>query len=128
MNDVLDLDALRPAKRIVKLGGKEIDVSWVPVGITFELSDIINRSAKLDQKKLSGNDAEETMIAYDLTLEMCVVFCSWKHPEMDKQWFRENVDNAQLTVLADEIRKALVRSYEGVDLKNAEAAGVENAS
>jgi hypothetical protein len=120
-NAILDLDVLRPPRRIVKLGGKEIDVSYVPVGITFEIDDINQEIAKLDVEKLSAG-GEEVRKAFDLTVRLCVAFCQWRHPEMDEAWFRGNVDAQQIRLLAEEIREALVRAYKGIDPKNAGAA------
>lgn len=121
MSAVQDLDVLRPEKRVVKLGGKQIDVSFIPLGITFDLEDIIRQLGELDQKELaSGGPAARK--AFDLTIKLCSAFCTLKNPEMDEQWFRENVDSIQLQALATEIRGALSRAYAGLDPKNAEAA------
>jgi hypothetical protein len=117
---VLDLDVLRPKKRRVKLGGKTIDVSFVPLGITFDLEDVMQEIYKLDQKAVKEGGAEARK-AFDLTVRMCAVFCSVDNPEMDEAWFRSNVDAVQLHGLANEIRRALNQAYEGIDLKNAEA-------
>ena len=34
---IVDLDILKPPKKIIKLGGVQIDVSFVPCGITWEI-------------------------------------------------------------------------------------------
>jgi hypothetical protein len=118
---VLDLDVLRPKKRIVKLGGHEIDCSFVPLGITFDLEDVTQEMAKIDQKKVLTGGAEARK-AFDLSVKLCAIFCSWKHPDMTDQWFRENVDGVQLHGLANAIRQALTQAYAGIDPKNGEAA------
>lgn len=120
---VLDLDILRPARRIVRLGGKDIDVSFLPVAITFDVVEILQQAGKLDAKKAADGGAEGRK-GLDLTIKLCATFCTWKHPELDEQWFRDNTTAEQLTALTEEIKAALTRSYKGVDdPKNAAAAG-----
>jgi len=120
---VLDLDVLRPKRRIVKLGGHEVDCSFVPLGITFDLEEITQKIASLDQDEVrKGGAAAKT--AFNLAVDMCSIFCSLKHPDMTPQWFQENVDGVQLNGLASEIRRALEMAYAGIDPKNAEAAQV----
>ena len=41
MSNVIDLDILRPEQKLVKLGGHEIDLSFIPCGITFEIDQIV---------------------------------------------------------------------------------------
>lgn len=119
-DSVLDLDVLRPKKRVVKLGGHEIDCSFVPLGITFDLEDITQEMATLDQDAILKGGPEARK-AFDLAVRMCAVFCSLKHPDMTEEWFRANVDGIQLHGLAGEIRASLQRAYAGIDPKNAEA-------
>jgi len=122
MSSVIDLDVLRPKRRIVKLGGKEIDVSFLPVAITFDVAEILNQAGKLDAKKAAAGGTEGRK-GLDLTIKLCATFCSWKHPDLDEQWFRENTTAEQITMLTEEIKAALGRSYKGVDeSKNGEAA------
>ena len=47
MSKVIDLDILRPDSKLIKLGGKEIDVSFIPCGITFELDSIVQQLLKV---------------------------------------------------------------------------------
>ena len=114
MGEVVDLDILRPEPVIVKLKGFEIDVSYIPCAITFKADDLM--------KKMNGFDAEEvqkggeaTEEAFDATIELCSLFCSWKHPEMTKKWFFENTDPIQINKLAETIQNTLLRSYNGAE-------------
>ena len=118
MAKVLDLDVLRPAKDTVKLGGKDIDVSFLPLGLTFDIDDIITESSKLDQKKLTANDSAEIKKAFNLSVKLCVVFCEHQYPEMDRAWFDNNTTAIQIKQLGEKIREALTRAYEGIDPKN----------
>jgi hypothetical protein len=110
---VKDLDVLRPEPKLVKLGDREIDVSFIPCGITFDIDQIIQKLNKLDREKLQAG-GDETRIALDLSIQLCSTFCSRKYPEMDKLWFEENVSTLQIEAFASEIQGALIRAYAGI--------------
>jgi hypothetical protein len=110
MNEVLDLDVLRPTAKHIQLGGEKIDVSFIPCGITFEVDKIIRGMQKFDQKKLEEG-GDETRKAFDMTLDLCVLFCSVDHPEMDRKWFERNTSPAQVQAMAEAIRDSLLASY-----------------
>jgi len=112
--EIIDLDILRPEKRVLRIATKEIDVSFIPTGLTFDIDNIVIEMSKLDQKKLPG-DPEEVKKAFNLTVELCALFCSWKNPELTQEWFMENTDAKQLNILAQEIRKTLNQSYAGIE-------------
>jgi hypothetical protein len=110
---VIDLDTLRPEPQIVKIGGREIDVSFVPCGITFELDDIVQQLVKLDAKKVQG-DREEMRRAFGLGVKLCAIFCEHKYPDMNEAWFLENCQPDQINGFTGAVQAALVRSYQGV--------------
>jgi hypothetical protein len=115
LNDIVDLDILRPKKVCVTLAGKIINVSFIPVGITFEMDQLVRDLMKIDQEKMNANvGGQETKIALDLTIKMCALFASVEHPEMDENWFRINTDPEQIGKMAALIKDALLRSYKGV--------------
>ena len=117
-----DLDVLRPEPKFIRLGGKDIDISFIPCGITFEVDALIQELGMISQEDLSKG-GEEARKGFDLSIALCATFCSHKHPELTKEWFLENVDGAQIKGFSLAIREALVRAYAGVqtDPKNVEA-------
>jgi hypothetical protein len=117
MPEVRDLDVLRPEKVIVKLAGKEIDVSFVPTGLTFDIDSLVREMQTLDSKKIVANDPEESRKGFNLTVRLCAAYCQWQHPEMDEAWFMKNTSVQQINVLGTAIRDALEKAYEGIDLK-----------
>ena len=120
MARVVDLDVLRPEQVIVKLGGNDIDVTIMPLALTFDVSDLLTKSAALDQKKLTANDPKEVQKAFDLTVDMCVLFCEHQFPDMNRDYFTSKVTVAEINALGTEIRDALTRAYGGIDPKNSE--------
>lgn len=111
---VEDLDILRPEPRAVRIGGKDIDVSFIPCGITFEVDSIVRELQGISSDKLLAN-GEETKRAFELSVRLCAAFCSHKYPELDEEWFMENVDAAQVKAFSTAIKDALVRAYAGIE-------------
>jgi hypothetical protein len=122
--EIIDLDVLRPKSRVVRLGGKEIDVSFVPCAITWEVDNLRREIVKIDPVK-AQEGGEETKKAFDATVELCTVFCSRKHPEMTRDWFLDNTDPLQINNLATLIMETLTRSYAGVEAYSKNPAAVE---
>lgn len=114
MDNVLDLDILRPDKKLIKLNGKTFDVSFIPLGITFEVDDIIRELGGIKQQDV-GEDKEKTKKAFELTVKLCSVFASYKNPEMTPEWFLDNVSANQINEFAAAIKDALIVSYKGVE-------------
>jgi hypothetical protein len=113
MTDIVDLDILRPKRKCVRLANKTIDVSMIPCGITFEIDQIVRDLMKLDQKQIKEGGTV-TRDALDLTIKLCATFARVNNPEMTEAWFRANVDAVQTQKMAEIIKDALLRSYEGV--------------
>ncbi len=111
---VIDLDILRPEPQLVKMAGREIDVSFVPCGITFELDEIVQQLVKLDAGTIQ-NDVTEQRRAFDLGVRLCAIFCKRKYPDMDEEWFLDNASSQQITGFANAIQSALMRSYAGIE-------------
>jgi hypothetical protein len=110
---VEDLDILRPEPRIIRIGGKEIDVSFIPCGITFEVDSIVQELSKIDATKLSGTDPEVKK-GFVLSIQLCLAFCTYRYPELNQEWFEQNVSASQIKVFAGAIEDALKLAYAGV--------------
>jgi hypothetical protein len=113
MSNIIDLDILRPDSRIIKIGGREIDVSFIPCGITFDLDAIVQQLVQLDEKKIR-KDPKEMRRAFDLGIKLCAVFCQHKYPDMDEKWFLDNASAEQVNSFTTEIQSALMECYAGV--------------
>ena len=111
--EVLDLDLLRPEQKIIKLGGKEIDVSFIPCGITFEVDRITREIGALDFEKVQEG-GDETEKAFKLSMQLCAVFCQINNPEMDEAWFKRHANPQQVNALVTEIKSTLYKGYEQV--------------
>jgi hypothetical protein len=112
-SQVQDLDILRPKTRNVKIGGREFDLSFIPVGITYEVDEIVRQIVKLDLKELAKN-GEETKKGLDLSVKLCVTFLQFKDPTCDMSWFLANVSPIQTEKLANIIQETLQESYKGI--------------
>ncbi|MEK8132909.1 hypothetical protein WMW72_34010 [Paenibacillus filicis] len=98
---ILDLDKVIAAQRIVKLAGKEIDVSKIPSRVTLELAE------KSDELKSGGKNS------FPMVLEMVVKVCKPSFPEITKDWIVDNTSLDQLTALIDFILNPVKERAEG---------------
>ena len=120
MMQVEDLDILRPTARILRLGGKDIDVSFIPCGITFEVDKLVRDLQTINAEKIQEN-GDDTKHALNISIDLCVAFCSHKYPEMDRAWFASNVDVQQVKQFVEAIQEALIRAYAGVQVESKNA-------
>ena len=108
--DVLDLDILRPKKRIVKIGGKEIDAGFIPLAITWDVDKLVQELSSFDEEKLRT----ESRRALELSCEFCSVFCH-EHPDMTPDWFMENTSALQINAFVSVIKDTLTEAYNGIE-------------
>lgn len=112
MNNVIDLDILKPEKKIIKFNGNEIDVSFIPLAITFEIDELCNKLVSISK---SGDVVSDITVQKDLfncALDIVTTFCSYKYPEMDKKWFMENATALQIGTFTEAIRGAISKSVQ----------------
>lgn len=119
---VIDLDILRPEQQIIRLNEKDIDVSFIPVGVTFEVDKIVNELVAINSNKMNEGGAE-AMHAFQLAIQLCAVFCAHQYPEMNEDWFMKNTNPMQIQAFAQAIQSTLSNTYAGVmrNSKNARA-------
>lgn len=110
---VTDLDTLRPEAKFIKLAGYEIDVSFVPCGIVFDLDPIIEELQTITEVEIK-TIPEKAKKAFELAIKLCSVFCSHKYPNLTPEWFYENTDSMQVEAFASSIKDALNRAYNGI--------------
>jgi len=119
---IVDLDTIRPEQKIIRLGGKDIDVSFIPCGITFEVDSIIRELSTIGQDKILEN-GDDTNKAFNLSVKLCSTFCSHKYPELDEEWFFENTDAKQIQAFSKAIQESLINAYLGIDTSKNLKAG-----
>lgn len=116
---VHDLDVLRPQPEYVKLGGKKIDISFIPAGVAMdvmviqqELEKLTNTPEKLKRVQTGGKEAKRS---FEIAAELCAAIVSAQYPEMDKEWLLNHTDSIQIRALLDHITAAVFRSLETVE-------------
>ena len=92
---ILDLDKLVPEKRIIRLAGKEIDVSKIPSRVTLEIAQ------KADVLK-SGSEE-----SFPLLLELVVQICKPSQPDINADWLVDNTSLDQLIALIEFVLEPL---------------------
>ncbi len=124
-----DLDVLRPQPEDVKLGGKKIDISFIPAGVAMdmmtlqeELSKLTNTPEKLKKVAAGGKEAGRT---FEIAADLCAAITKSQHPEMDKDWLLKNTDVLQIKALVEYVTTAVSSSLDSAeddDIKNPPAA------
>ena len=109
---VLNLDLLRPEGRIVMIAGKEVDLSFIPCGIVFDVNDAVMQLDEIVRevgqvKMLAGG--KEAGRAFDVMIKLCAIVTECQHPELTEEFLRRNLSVKQLELLAEEIKDLLAR-------------------
>lgn len=116
---VQDLDLLRPKPEYVRLGGNDIDISFIPSGVAVDIMALQDRIAELsgDPDKMARvrEGKKEALEVFDLSAELCAKITSCQYPEMTKEWLLKHTSVAQLRVLVDRVTKAVFRSLDTVE-------------
>lgn len=93
--EILDLDKLIPKQRVVKLAGKEIDVSKIPSRVTLEI-------AKKSDVLQSGSEE-----SFPILLDVIVKICRPSFSEITDDWIIDNTSLDQLLALIEFILKPI---------------------
>jgi hypothetical protein len=99
--EILDLDKLIPSQRIVKLGGKSIDVSKIPSRVTLEIAQ------KSDVLKSGSEESFPTL------LNLIVNICKPSQPDITSEWLIDNTSLDQLLALIEFILQPIKDRSEG---------------
>lgn len=128
-----DLDILRPKPEYVRLGGKDIDISFIPSGVAMdimalqsELKELTDSPDKMAAVQAGGEAAKRT---FEIMAELCAAITSSQHEEMNKDWLLKHVDVFQIKALMEHVTKAVFKSLESAEepeLKKPQAAEPEN--
>ena len=116
---VYDLDILRPASEYVLLGGKKIDISFVPSGIAIDimamqqkLQDLTGTPEKLKKIEAGGKEAIES---FQVAASICAKITETQHKDMTKEWLLKNTNVVQLKQLIEHITNAVSKSLESIE-------------
>ena len=116
---VYDLDILRPASEYVLLGGKKIDISFVPSGIAIdimamqqELQNLTGTPEKLKKIEAGGQEAIES---FQVAASICAKITETQHKDMTKEWLLKNTNVVQLKQLIEHITNAVSKSLESIE-------------
>ena len=99
--EILDLDKIITAERIVRLAGKEIDVSKIPSRVTLEI-------AKKSDILKSGSEE-----SFPVLLELIVKICKPSQPDITSEWIIDHTSLDQLLALIEFILKPIKDRAEG---------------
>jgi len=110
---IVDLDAVKPQKKIIRLAGKDIDVSIIPFEKVLDMIDKID-AAEEDKpgytKMILGTFSG---VMKDILKE--------SNSEITDEWIQKNIDSTRMLKLINEIIIPLMRDL-NVDVKAPQSA------
>lgn len=119
---ILDLDAIRPPERKIKLAGKEIDVTLVPFDAMLDILDNYDKFKILgtaQEADLKGDELKDMMLwMYETTMKIC----GRSDGDITKEWLEKNTDIVQMISLMGFVIQPLLEKLE--QSKNLLAAGL----
>ena len=114
-----DLDILRPKAEYVRLGGKDIDVSFIPSGVAMDIMELQAELRKLtgspEKMKKIEEGGKEAKRSFEIAAGLCASITKLQHPEMDKEWLLAHTDVVQIKALMDYVTKAVFRSMDSAE-------------
>ena len=120
-----DLDVLRPPPEYVRLAGKDIDISFVPSGVSVDISNVLRRLQELDIDTENLDETAEEGV--EIMAELCALITIKQYPEMNRDWLLAHTSATQLRKLLEHITDAMNRSIanikEGETTKKKSATG-----
>lgn len=93
--EILDLDKIVADERIVRLAGKEINVTKIPSRVTLEIAE------KSDVLESGSNES------FTLLLDIIVKVCKPSQPDITRDWIIDNTSLDQLLALIEFILKPI---------------------
>lgn len=113
--NILDLDALAPEPRIIKLGGEEIDVAQIPTRPMLQIVQFY------DKQKAGKMSTEESL---DKILGIFGDMCKKKNPKITKDFLLDNLPMENMMAFVNFIIEPITKS---VDLELDEEGNREAA-
>lgn len=112
--EILDLDKLIAQDRIIKLAGKEINVTKIPSKITLKVVDKF--------EEIDTDNPESMDIVMDLAVD--IINAQNDDKEITKEWLLKNTDVQQLIKMLEFIMEPIKGRISGDE--NSEEAGSGN--
>ena len=128
MNPIIhDLDKDRIVEKII-IGGREVDISFIPVGISIPLlgkfdkytkslkeSNVVNADGSVNEnaEKELSKKPEKASENINLMIEIISMFTEYKDPEMTKEWIEQHLNINEIAKVLMWIIQSLTRDMKG---------------
>jgi predicted trehalose synthase len=104
MGYVLDLDVIKPEERKLKLGGKEFDITIIPMNLAVEFLEM--------REEIIGMVTENSMnrVTYEKVMDLFSRILQISHSDIDKTWLMNKMSMQRLKPFLDEMLEAIIGS------------------
>lgn len=103
--EVLNLEAFVPAERIVKLGGREFDVSFIPASVAFKVYENMESFSRMNNQGVKMED-------YRVILDILSMIFKRSHKDITSDWIDENVHIKDMIKLINFVMEPMHRLEE----------------
>lgn len=103
--EIIDLDVISPPKRIVKVKGKDIDISIIPFKVTVRMMQHAADFQKLGKMVENGDVNDESQMAVHLETMFDITRDILKNSDddIDDKWIDRNLSSKQVILLINKI-------------------------
>ena len=106
--EIIDLDVISPPKRIVRVKGKDIDISVIPFNVTIKLMKYAAEFKKLGEMVEDGtvnDESQEGSMATHLETMFDITRDILKNSDedIDDKWIDRNLSGKQVILLINKI-------------------------
>jgi len=111
---VYDFDIVKPKSCNVKIDGFLYDLSYIPVGITFDIEAVIKGMRDLDAPKLLDADNIEIKKGLNLSIKLVFTLLNYWNPEITEEYIIKKFTPGMIETLVHIIKQSLSTSMEGI--------------
>lgn len=109
MQEIIDIDQLKPPKRLVKIDGKTYDIGFIPIGVALDIESDRNDLAKFAENKIEVG-SKESEEASRITLSIIAKILYVQDETITEDWVKDNLTTGQALALTEIIYESLQRS------------------
>lgn len=110
---VYNLDEKVKPPEVIILGGVEMDISFIPCGVSIPLLKAYDEYVKHLTEHGSSiikNDLEKAKENADLVIKVVTIFTKFKDPKLHEEWILNNCDMKQIGFLMTKLINTIMSS------------------
>jgi len=107
-NEIIDLDAIKPKGKKFKIGGKVIEIDFIPFEVTLDIAEHYDEFMKLGDGKTDGTGMRTVM---DTMYKAVIKILNRADKEITEEWVKDNISGQQMTILIQKLMTPMVEQF-----------------